>query len=67
MIYNKIIKVVRQLLQSMRLMVGVPEYSTYVNHMSDAHPDQPIMSYEEFFRERQESRYGSKKGLNRCC
>lgn len=65
--YSKIIKVMHQLLQSMRLMVGVPEYSTYVNHMRDVHSDQPIMSYEEFFRERQEARYGSKRGFNRCC
>ena len=65
--YSKIIKVMHQLLQSMRLMVGVPEYSTYVNHMRDVHSDQPIMSYEEFFRERQEARYGSKRRFNRCC
>ncbi|MEO6562064.1 MAG: YbdD/YjiX family protein, partial [Nitrosospira sp.] len=48
-----------------RLMVGVPEYSTYVNHMRATHPDQPVMSYQEFFRERQEARYGGK--INRCC
>jgi len=48
-------------------MVGMPEYSTYVEHMKTAHPDQSMMSYEEFFRERQEARYGSKGRLNRCC
>ena len=46
-------------------MVGVPEYSTYVNHMRTTHPDQPVMSYQEFFRERQEARYGGK--VTRCC
>ena len=56
---------VRYLGQSMRLMVGVPEYSTYVNHMRTTHPDQPVMSYQEFFRERQEARYGGK--VTRCC
>ena len=56
-----------QLSQSLRLMVGMPEYSTYVDHMKMAHPDQSIMSYEEFFRERQEARYGGKGRLNRCC
>ncbi|MGV8711846.1 MAG: YbdD/YjiX family protein [Nitrosomonas sp.] len=56
-----------QLSKSLRLMVGMPEYSTYVDHMKMAHPDQSIMSYEEFFRERQEARYGSKGRLNRCC
>ncbi|SFE70320.1 YbdD/YjiX family protein [Nitrosomonas sp. Nm166] len=65
--YNKITQTMRQLSQSMRLMVGVPEYSTYVDHMRNAHPDQPVMSYAEFFRERQETRYGGKGRLNRCC
>ena len=64
---HKISQTMRQLSQSMRLMVGMPEYSTYVEHMKTAHPDQSVMSYEEFFRERQEARYGSKGRLNRCC
>ncbi|MDO8335100.1 MAG: YbdD/YjiX family protein [Nitrosomonas sp.] len=64
---HKISQTLRQLSQSMRLMVGMPEYSTYVEHMKAAHPDQSVMSYEEFFRERQEARYGSKGRLNRCC
>jgi uncharacterized short protein YbdD (DUF466 family) len=51
--------------QSLRLMVGVPEYDTYVAHMRDKHPDLPVMPYQEFFRERQEARYGGKIG--RCC
>lgn len=38
----------RYLGQSMRLMVGLPEYDTYVAHMEKTHPDQPVMSYEEF-------------------
>ena len=41
---NKITKTLRQLSQSLRLMVGVPEYSTYVGHMKHAHPDQSFMS-----------------------
>ncbi|WP_371113270.1 YbdD/YjiX family protein [Nitrosomonas sp. Nm33] len=53
--------------RSMRLMVGVPEYDTYVAHMKNSHPDQPIMSYPKFFRERQESRYGGNGKISRCC
>lgn len=64
---NKISRTVRYLGQSMRLMVGVPEYSTYVDHMKNVHPDKPIMSYQEFFRERQEARYGSNGKVIRCC
>jgi uncharacterized short protein YbdD (DUF466 family) len=51
--------------QSLRLMVGVPEYDTYVAHMHNKHPGQPVMPYQEFFRERQDARYGSK--VSRCC
>jgi uncharacterized short protein YbdD (DUF466 family) len=52
--------------QSMRLMVGLPEYDTYLAHMEKTHPGEPVMSYEEFFRERQEARYGSGKRPS-CC
>ena len=64
---NTFTQTLSQLSQSLRLMVGVPEYRTYVDHMKMAHPDQSIMSYEEFFRERQEARYGGKGRMNRCC
>ena len=58
----------RYLGQSMRLMVGLPEYDAYVAHMEQTHPDDPPMSYAEFFRERQSARYGegSTRGF-RCC
>ncbi|MFC5480815.1 YbdD/YjiX family protein [Massilia suwonensis] len=52
--------------QSMRLMVGLPEYDTYLAHMEREHPDKRPMSYEEFFRERQEARYGSGRSGG-CC
>jgi uncharacterized short protein YbdD (DUF466 family) len=62
-----ITRVARYLGQSMRLMVGVPEYEAYVSHMRDTHPNQPVMSYKEFFRERQEARYGGNGKVTRCC
>ncbi len=42
---RKITQGVRFVGQSVRLMVGVPEYSTYLEHMKNAHPDRPAMSY----------------------
>ncbi|MDY0241229.1 MAG: YbdD/YjiX family protein [Rhodospirillaceae bacterium] len=51
--------------QTGRMMVGVPDYDTYVEHRRVTHPDQPVMTYEEFFIERQNSRYGGRIG--RCC
>ena len=49
-------------------MVGVPDYDAYVAHRKLAHPGEPVISYEEFFRERQSSRYGENGGkISRCC
>ena len=64
--YNKITLTLRHFSQSLRLMVGMPEYSTYVEHMKSIHPDQMIMTYEDFFHERQEARY-SGNGKISCC
>jgi uncharacterized short protein YbdD (DUF466 family) len=31
------------------MMIGVPDYDNYVEHMRVNHPDQTPMTYEEFF------------------
>ena len=49
-----------------RLMVGQPSYETYLEHMAATHPDRPPMSRAEFFRDRQQARYGGGGGM-RCC
>jgi uncharacterized short protein YbdD (DUF466 family) len=43
------------------------DYPTYVAHRQSVHPDQPVMNYEEFFRERQDARYAIGKGRFRGC
>lgn len=49
-------------------MVGIPDYEAYVAHRKACHPDEPVMTYEQFFRERQASRYGTSGGkISRCC
>jgi uncharacterized short protein YbdD (DUF466 family) len=48
-------------------MVGVPDYETYVAHRRATHPNEPIMSYVEFFRERQQARYAVGQGRFRGC
>jgi uncharacterized short protein YbdD (DUF466 family) len=58
---------VRWATQTARLMVGIPDYETYVKHRQTFHPEQPIMSYEEFFRERQNARYAVGRGRFRVC
>lgn len=58
----------RTLSKTARLMIGVPDYDAYVAHMRVRHPDRTVMTYPEFFRERQLARYGAdgRKGF-RCC
>jgi uncharacterized short protein YbdD (DUF466 family) len=54
--------------QTARLMVGVPDYATYVAHRKAHHPQEPFMSHAEFFRERQRARYACEKGrFKGCC
>lgn len=58
----------RQIGKTARLMVGVPDYDAYVAHRRAHHPDEAIMTYAEFFRDRQDTRYGAKSGkISRCC
>ncbi|OHC74007.1 MAG: hypothetical protein A3G18_10755 [Rhodospirillales bacterium RIFCSPLOWO2_12_FULL_58_28] len=53
--------------ETLLLMVGLPDYDAYVRHRLARHADRPVMSREEFFRERQENRYGANGKTNRCC
>lgn len=55
-----------KLSQTARMMVGVPDYENYARHMRAHHPEQPVMTPAQFFRERQEARYGGKNG-GKCC
>ena len=57
----------QRLKQTANLMVGMPDYDTYVAHRAATHSDQPVMSREEFFREAQLRRYGGPGGGFRCC
>ena len=56
----------RGLKRTVLLMIGIPDYQRYVQHCRDHHPDDKVMTYEEFFRNRQECRYGDGK-IGRCC
>lgn len=64
--FKKMAKAGKYLGQMANLMVGIPDYDNYVQHVKLNHPDQEPMTYEAFFRERQEARYGGKGGF-RCC
>jgi len=51
-----------------RLMIGQGDYGAYVAHIAKTHPDLPPMSEREFFRNRENARFGvgNKSGF-RCC
>jgi uncharacterized short protein YbdD (DUF466 family) len=54
--------------QFISLLVGVPSYETYVEHMKSHHPNESVKSRKEFFCEAQEARYNAKGGkVSRCC
>lgn len=65
---NNLTRLGKHLGHAGRMLVGMPDYGTYVEHMQSKHPEQPVMSYEAFFRERLDARYGGGKGRPiRCC
>jgi uncharacterized short protein YbdD (DUF466 family) len=64
---DRIARVWRRAVQTARLMVGIPDYDTYVAHRRAQHPGEPVMSYQEFFRERQKARYECEGGRIRGC
>jgi len=49
----------------LRRVIGVPDYDIYVAHARSHHPDQQLMTREEFTRQRLVDRY-SRPG-SRCC
>ena len=55
----------RWLVQTGRLIVGVPDYDLYVAHLQRRHPDRVPMTREAFFADRMQARYG--RGSARCC
>ena len=66
--HHALFKFGKAMARTARLMVGFPDYEAYVAHRQSRHPGEPVLSYEEFFRERQTSRYGGAGGkISRCC
>jgi uncharacterized short protein YbdD (DUF466 family) len=57
----------QRLKQTANLMVGLPDYDTYVAHVSRTHPGTAVPTREEFFRMCQDRRYGGRGGGFRCC
>jgi Uncharacterized small protein len=50
----------------LRLMVGQPPYEAYLAHMARNHPGATPMTRVEFFRNREQARFGGAGG-GKCC
>lgn len=46
--FDSLAKAGKYLGQAAKLMIGMPDYDNYVEHMRVNHPDQTPMTYEEF-------------------
>ena len=63
MIFSKFWREVRRIYQRsdrfLHLLVGMPSYDKYLEHMHKNHPDKIHKSQKEFFKEAMESKYGA--------
>jgi uncharacterized short protein YbdD (DUF466 family) len=53
------------LLRVIRRVTGMPDYTSYIEHLRQRHPDQPIPTEREFYESYLQSRYGD--APTRCC
>ena len=65
--WSRIATLWTRLQQSFRLMVGVPDYQTYVEHMQKNHPDLEPMDEKTFHRYCVDARYPSAGGTLKKC
>ncbi len=61
-------KLAGKLRDGAKLMVGQGDYDAYVAHFRARHDGEPIMTREEFFRARENARFGAGgERAFRCC
>lgn len=65
--WSRIATLWQRLQQSFRLMVGVPDYQTYLEHMKAHHPDLTPMDAKTFYRHCVDVRYPSAGGTLKKC
>lgn len=65
--WSRIAVLWQRLQQTFRLMVGVPDYQTYLTHMETHHPDLTPMDERTFHRYCVDARYPSAgSGMKKC-
>jgi uncharacterized short protein YbdD (DUF466 family) len=51
--------------RALRRIFGMPDYTAYVAHLRRCHPERPLPTEREFFRDYLRTRYAD--GPTRCC
>jgi uncharacterized short protein YbdD (DUF466 family) len=64
--WNRLSAGLRLLQLSLARACGTPDYDAYLRHECSHHPERTPLGYAEFFRARQDARYGA-GGPPRCC
>jgi uncharacterized short protein YbdD (DUF466 family) len=59
---RRLVGLARLAAQAARLMVGVRDYGTYLEHRQKFRRGEPIMNYAEFYRRCQQATYAIEKG-----
>ena len=66
--HKKLAELLKYRKQFLDLLVGVPNYERYVEHMKLNHPEAKVKTRKEFFIEAQNAKYSSEGGrVSRCC
>jgi len=63
---NRLYSLLARVGEALCLIVGVPSYRRYREHMAAHHPGEAALSRGAFFNARQRARYDGKAG-GRCC
>jgi uncharacterized short protein YbdD (DUF466 family) len=54
-----------ELRRAYRQLIGIPDYESYLKHMGEQHPGEPVLSRQAFCAHAIDRKYG--KGGPRCC
>ena len=52
-------------LATLRRIAGMPDYTSYVDHLRRCHPELPVPTESQYFQDFVRTRYGD--GPTRCC
>ncbi|MDA3966520.1 MULTISPECIES: KCU-star family selenoprotein [Helicobacter] len=62
--FLRFVKIYQKSDRFLHLLVGMPSYDKYLEHMQKHHPDKIPKSQKEFFKEAMERKYGA--GSSKC-